>query len=464
MSDRLRRTPAAAIGAVLGLVVLAVLHVAHGRSYWSFSEGVYALTSRLLLDGHDLYGDVVVAQPPVLFVVGAGFLGISDTIEGLRLLVGLLQLAGGVLAAVTLARLGAGRAWVALAPLLALLMPWAVHEHGALTPETVAVPLLMGAGLLVARRRGAPWAGVLLGLAVFTKFTFLLPAAALVLVAADRPRTLRWTVGAIVVQAGLWTALFGGSLWGDTIVAQSESGTRTVRYLAEVLVQGGWNLLGPLAGCALLAAAWWRGRSRDGAGADERPADGRARDATAAEGATPDRSVLTPDPAQLRASVALAAAMLLTTGTMLKEGTAVNVLVPVEVALLPVGLLGLAVAWRTTARPAWRAGLVALAFLPLAQSGALLAAPTDPVGFLRPFSADAWARVLSHDEVDAEVARARGCPAGAPYGGWPYLAFVADRPMPDNQPDLFITWRVPYHHATLARMQADGPPCPPVNR
>jgi hypothetical protein len=57
--------PSAAIVALLGgLGVLALLHVTRGLDYWDYSEGVYALTSRLFLRGGDLYGHIVTAQPP----------------------------------------------------------------------------------------------------------------------------------------------------------------------------------------------------------------------------------------------------------------------------------------------------------------------------------------------------------------------------------------------------------------
>ena len=59
---------------LLAAGVAVVLHVLRGHQYWDYSEGVYVYTSRLLLDGHDLYGGVVAAQPPPLFLVGAGLL------------------------------------------------------------------------------------------------------------------------------------------------------------------------------------------------------------------------------------------------------------------------------------------------------------------------------------------------------------------------------------------------------
>ena len=62
------------------------------------------LTSRLLLDGGDLYGHTVVAQPPWQFFFGAGALAIDDSLTFLRLAVGIAQLGAGVLAAVAVWR------------------------------------------------------------------------------------------------------------------------------------------------------------------------------------------------------------------------------------------------------------------------------------------------------------------------------------------------------------------------
>ena len=55
--------------AVGGLLALVALQLWQGLDYWSYSEGVYALTSRLWRDGADLYGSMAAAQPPGLFVI-----------------------------------------------------------------------------------------------------------------------------------------------------------------------------------------------------------------------------------------------------------------------------------------------------------------------------------------------------------------------------------------------------------
>ena len=83
---------ALAAGTLLGALVLVVLHAWRGIEYWNYSEGVYALTSRLFLDGHGLYGHTVAAQPPWQFLFGAAALALDDSLTFLRLAVGLAQL------------------------------------------------------------------------------------------------------------------------------------------------------------------------------------------------------------------------------------------------------------------------------------------------------------------------------------------------------------------------------------
>ncbi|MCW3067298.1 MAG: hypothetical protein JWN32_4470, partial [Solirubrobacterales bacterium] len=79
-------SPRAAVlgGAAAGLLVVVALHAWRGESYWDYSEGVYALTSRMFLHGGDLYGRMIGAQPPGLFLSGAGILAIHDGVGWLR--------------------------------------------------------------------------------------------------------------------------------------------------------------------------------------------------------------------------------------------------------------------------------------------------------------------------------------------------------------------------------------------
>ncbi|MEA2404859.1 MAG: hypothetical protein QOE08_1506, partial [Thermoleophilaceae bacterium] len=104
------RNVAASVAAVaLGVGALVALQLARGDGYWSYSEGVYALTSRMLLHGADVYGSVSAAQPPALFLVGAGLLAIHDSIEWLRLAIGVFQLGGALLAGWIVWRITASR-------------------------------------------------------------------------------------------------------------------------------------------------------------------------------------------------------------------------------------------------------------------------------------------------------------------------------------------------------------------
>jgi hypothetical protein len=67
-------------GLALGVLVLLALHEWRGEAYWNYSEGVYALTARLLLRGHDVYGHVVAAQPPWQFLFGAAALWVAPAL------------------------------------------------------------------------------------------------------------------------------------------------------------------------------------------------------------------------------------------------------------------------------------------------------------------------------------------------------------------------------------------------
>src|SRR5205809_7801315 len=67
-----------------GIALLVVLRVWQGDAYWSYSDGVYALSARLVLDGHDLYRGVAAAQPPPVFYAGALVLAVHDSLDALR--------------------------------------------------------------------------------------------------------------------------------------------------------------------------------------------------------------------------------------------------------------------------------------------------------------------------------------------------------------------------------------------
>ncbi|MEA2404861.1 MAG: hypothetical protein QOE08_1508 [Thermoleophilaceae bacterium] len=422
-------------GLLLGVAVLVVLQLARGDQYWNYSEGVYLLTSRMLGDGADLYGHVIASQPPPMFVVGAGLLAIHDSIEWMRVAMGLLQLTAGVLGAVAVWRLTASRAAAIVTVPVSLLTPWAVHEHGLLTPEMFAGPLLLGGALMAGRRDRAAAVGVLAALAASFKVPYVIPAVALVLVSADRRRTALWALGVFATGVAASFAVFGSGLWTDVVSAQLDSGRLPFSLLKGMWAQAGWNLIGLLVAVALA----WRLR-------------GRAR-----------------DPVLFRAVAAVAAGVLLTVMTNWKRGTGLNILVPVEATLVPLAMAG--AAWGVESlregvdRRARLFAAAAIAGVALAVvQGASLAIDPYPKTlahpWLRPGSSVAWAIGAREPQVDAIVAAARKCPPGVAYSNIPYYAFLAERRMPGDQPDRWILEHSGVHRAELARVSADQPVCP----
>ncbi len=422
-------------GLLLGVAVLVVLQVTRGHEYWNYSEGVYLLTSRMLGDGADVYGSVIASQPPPMFVVGAGLIGIHDSIEWVRLAMGLLQLTAGVLGAVIVWRLTASRLAANLAIPVALLTPWAVHEHGLLTPEMFAAPLLLAGALLAGRRDRAAAVGVLAALVASFKVPYVIPAVALVLVSADRRRAALWAVGVFVVGVLASFAVFGSTLWTDVVSAQLDSGRLPFSLLRGMWAQAGWNLVGLVAAAGL---AWWlRGRARD--------------------------------PELFKATAAVAAGVLLTVITNWKRGTGLNILVPVEATIVPLAIAGvvwgLAAVRETAGRRTRVLAVVALAGVALAVvQGVSLAIDPYPKTiahpWLRPGSSTAWAIGAREPEVDAIVAAARKCPPGVAYSNIPYYAFLAHRRMPGDQPDRWILEHSGVHKDELTRVGVDQPVCP----
>jgi hypothetical protein len=413
------RRNALAAGTLLGALVLVALHFWRGIEYWNYSEGVYAYTSRLLLQGGDLYGHIVVAQPPWQFLFGAGALEIHDSLTFLRLAVGLVQLGTGVLVGIAVWRL-TGNPWAtAAAPALSLLLPWTLREHGALTPELLAPPVLLGAALLAARPRTAGWAGALAAVAPFIKWPYALALIAIVLFSAAPKKAAVGAAVAIAVQAVAFTAIFGVGLWDDSVLAQMSSGRRGLDVLKGVWGQAFWSLI------ALTALAFLAWRKREA-----------LRDAPL-----------------LKVLAALAVAMLATLITNTKDGTGLNVIVPIEAALVPIALAAVAV------RSLRAVGVVALLFT-LAQSVSLVASPNTATPFLYPTSErGAWGRAGDEAQVKAELARAEACPAGVAFSGPPFLAFLADRPMPDDQPDQFLPSRSTRLADVQKQMDAVQPRC-----
>lgn len=408
-----------------GFAALVAVHLLLLHTYWDYSEGVYALSARLILHGSDLYGQMVGAQPPGVFVTGTVLLAIHDSLEWLRFAVAVLQLGAGLIAAQIVYRVTGNRLAAIITPAAMLLTPWAVHEHGALTPELVALPVMLGATLLSVDRRRAGPAGVLCGVLVLIKLPLAIPAVALVLIAPDRRRMAVWAAATLILGLGITILVAGGGFWRDVVTAQTHTGVRSLGLLKGFWAQAGWNVLG------LLVAAVIAGIGR--AGARDRPL--------------------------LNASLVLAVANVITFLTNFKVGTGLNVTVPVEASLVPLAAIGTVFALRA-AREATPTRLargpvpavlcVAGAAFTLAQSVSLIASPHNPIPFLRAFSAPAWEITMTSRQLEASVAAARACPPGAPYGGAPLIAMIANRLPPAGQPDGFL----PLHSSTLAAVAA----------
>jgi hypothetical protein len=154
-----------------------------------------------------------------------------------------------------------------------------------------------------------------------------------------------------------------------------------------------------------------------------------------------------------RVLAALAVAMLATLITNSKDGTGLNVIVPIEAALVPLALAAVSIASLRWIAP------VALA-VTLAQSLSLVLSPNTATPFIYPGSErGAWGRDSDAQQVEAAVAKAEACPRGVAYSGPPFIALLAHRAMPDDQPDQFL----PSHSTKLAdvqkRMDAVQPRC-----
>ncbi len=401
-------------GLLAGGAALVAVHLLLRHTYWDYSEGVYALSAHLMLHGGDLYTQIVGAQPPGVFLAGVALLALHDSVEWLRLGVGCLQLGGGLIAGQIVLRLTGSRLGAALTPAAILLTPWAVHEHGALIPELVAVPVILGAALLsVDERRTVP-AGVLCGLLPLIKAPLVIPALAILSLSARPRRTFLWAGATLAAGLLMTSVLAGTDFWREVFLAQTQTGRRTLGTLKGFWAQSGWNVLGLL----VCAAALWRFR----AAARDRPL--------------------------LRTMIGVAAANLITFLTNFKQGTGLNITVPVEAALVPLAAAGTLLALRNarSPRPVRRSGLVASACglgvaFTFAQSVSLIASPHNPIPFLRAESAPAWEILMTAPQLRAAVATARACPPGEPYGGPPLIAFMAGRSVPAGQPDQFITIR-----------------------
>jgi hypothetical protein len=407
--------------------VLVALRVWQGDAYWGYSDGVYALSARLVLRGHDLYRDVAAAQPPPVFYVGALLLAIRDSLDAVRIGLSVVDLATAALVLAATWRLTASRGPSVVAGVLALFTPLALHDHALLTPETLASPLVMGAALLATRPgRAAAVGGVLGALAAACKLAYALPAVGIAVAVRRRGYAAGLAISAGVLAA-VALAAFGSPLVRGTITAQAQTGLATLHYVGGLWAQAAWNLL-PFA-VPVAAAVVLRARARD--------------------------------PALLRALLGALAGALLVLGTLLKQGSYLNVLVVAEPPALALAAFGAVALWeRRAVAPVALAAAGAGAALWAVEAGSLLASPGDPVLYGRPFAATAPGWVLGAAAVDRRVAIARACPPGRAYSGPPYLAFLARRRMPGDQPDQFILTHAATFRAKRDAAGRDAPSCP----
>jgi hypothetical protein len=156
-----------------------------------------------MLHGAGLYTSFAGAQPPGVFLVGTVLLAIHDSLEWLRFAVACLQLGAGVIAGAMVLRITGSRVAAIATPALVLLTPWAVHEHGALTPELVALPVLLGAAFAGGSGRRPALVGVLCGLLPLIKVPFAIPAVVVVALSGDWRQAGLWAVGTLAIGLGL---------------------------------------------------------------------------------------------------------------------------------------------------------------------------------------------------------------------------------------------------------------------
>ncbi len=416
---------AGAFAALVAEYVLLALWQRNG--YWDFSDGVYALSARELLHGGSLYSTFAGAQPPPVYLVGAGLLAIHDGLASVRTGMALAELATALLVGFAVLRLSNRRGLALAAALASPLLPLELHEHAQLIPETIAAPLLMAGALLAARPGRSAWAGVALALAVSCKLAFVVPALAIVLAGPDRRRTGAAFLASGAILAGASLAGYGTSLWTETVRAQFEVGTASLHYVGGLLAQAAWNELPLLVLAAPLVLAARR------------------------------RAALSADAQLERVLLASAAGGLLLGLSLFKHGSYLDVLVVAEAPLLALAVAGAAALWRSGGTRLLASLAVALL---LAQSASILLDPGNPPIARRPGAQSGLAEVSSPAAVNAAVSAARRCAPARAYSGAPYLAFLANRRMPGEQPDTFMLANAPADRSFARRAAADTPRCP----
>jgi len=155
--------------------------------------------------------------------------------------------------------------------------------------------------------------------------------------------------------------------------------------------------------------------------------------------------------------LASAAGGLLLGLSLFKRGSYLDVLVVAEAPLLALAAAGAAALWRSGGTRLLASLAIALL---LAQSASILLDPGSPPLARRPGAQSGLAEVSSPAAVNAAVSGARRCPPARAYSGAPYLAFLANRRMPGEQPDTFMLANAPAVGSFARRAAADLPRCP----
>jgi hypothetical protein len=155
------------------------------------------------------------------------------------------------------------------------------------------------------------------------------------------------------------------------------------------------------------------------------------------------------------AAAALGGVLLL--ASLLKHGSYGNVLAVADPPLVALAACGALWSWETVGA---RAVVLAATALVAGQSISLLLRPDHAVLARRPLARSGLQQALSPALVDRAIRAARRCPPGEAYSGDAYIAFLAGRRMPGDQPDLFITANAPANARFARRAEADRPRCP----
>jgi hypothetical protein len=417
-----------AIAGLAVVVELVLVAVWQRNGYWDFSDGVYLLSGREFLHGLVPYRDFAAAQPPPVYLVGAGLLWVDDGLAAARAGLGIVNLITAVVVGVAVWRLSRQRALVVIAVLATSLLPISLHEHAQLIPETLAAPLLLGGALLSTRRDRILLCSLLVALACACKVAFVLPAFAIVAASPWRRRLVVAFVVVGLVLGGVSLLAFGTSEWREAVTAQLQTGHASIHYAGGLIAQAAWNEL-PLV--LLAAVAVWYAWRRD---------------------------ALVRDVGLVAPVAAAAGAGLVLALTVFKRGSYIDVLIVAEPPLLALAVCGAGWLWQR-ARAARPAVVLIGAWLAL-QSLSILVSPSDPWAAKRPGAASGLAWTAGPSNVDHLVKSAQACPAKQAYPGAPYIAFLAGRRLPGDQPDTFMIQHATANATFAHRAAADTPTCP----